>query len=178
MANWYNEMQRNLNKNKMDYPQDFIDKVLESFPEDEEMKTLLNDKSFLLGEYLKKMSSKKISAEELTSANENGTMEELVKKGNQIKAAKELFSDFIKLYDEQYRSKGKFINNGLLSYSDAVLLDYKIRKGEIKVHKIKVDPVAERKSHEALVRKLEQNEDRRRRGEEWAKNQWCGGPGC
>lgn len=177
MANWYEKRQRELNKNKMKYPQEFIDKIRNNFPEDEEMNALVDEKSFLLGEYLKKVSSRTISAKELSSANKNGTMDELVKKADQIKVAKELFASFINLYDEQYRSKGHFIQNGLHCYSSGVLLDYKIRKGEIKVHKVKVDPVKEMKSHAALVRKLEQNEARRRAGEEIARNMWCGGPG-
>lgn len=172
MSNWYEETQKKLNKNKMEYPQEFIDKCLKVYPNDEVIKTLLDDKSFLLGAELEKRSKIKISSEELAESGKKGTTSELVKKADTIKAAKELLSDFIKLYDEQYRSKGNYIRNGLDCYSDEVLLDYKIRTGKIKVEKVKIDPVYDRVCHEALVRRLEQNEDRRREGARIAGEYW------
>lgn len=173
MSNWYDDMQKELNKNKMEYPQEFVDKCLSVFPEDEEIKTLLDDKSFLLGEALQKKSKQVISTEELAKASEIGTTEEVVKKAKTIEGAKELFANFIDLYDEQYRSKGYFITAGLVGYSDGILLDYKVRKGEIKVKKIKIDPVAQREADEALRLILEQNAARRREGERIAGEFWC-----
>ena len=174
MAKWYDDMQKKLNKNKMEYPKEFIDKCLSVFPEDEEIKTLLDDKSFLLGVELEKRSKQVISAEELAKASENGSTEEVVKKAIIIKGAKELFASFIELYDEQYRSKGKFIREGLVGYSDGVLLDYNVRHGITKVKKIKIiDPVAQRKLDEDIRRTLEQNEARRREGERIAGEFWC-----
>lgn len=177
MANWVDEMRRELCKGKMEFPQEFIDKALANFPNDEELKILIEDKSFLLGDYLRKLCSVSISAEEFSAASENGDMDNLVKKSNQIKTAKELSSSFEELYDEQYRSKGKFIENGLEGYSDGVLLDYKIRHGIIKVRKVKIDPVYDRQCHEALVYRLEQNEARRAEGARRAGEYRCGGPG-
>ncbi|MBR2603920.1 MAG: hypothetical protein IKE10_02755 [Bacilli bacterium] len=177
MANWVDEMRRELCKDKMEFPQEFIDKALANFPDDEELKTLIEDKSFLLGDYLRKLCSTTISAEELSSASESGDMDNLVKKSNQINAAKELSSSFKDLYDEQYCSKGKAIKNGLVVYSPEIKLDYDIRHGIIKVHKVKIDPVYDRQCHEALVRRLEQNEARRIEGARRAGEYRCGGPG-
>lgn len=165
MSKWFDDMQKELNKNKIKYPQDFIDKCLIIFPDDEVIKTLLDDKSFLLGEELKNRSKQVITTEELAKANENGSTEELVRKAKTIEGAKELFESFIDLYDEQYRSKGKFIDAGLVGFSESVLLDYKVRKGEIKVKKLEIDPVAQRESYESLRLMLEQNAARRLEGE-------------
>lgn len=165
MSKWFDDMQKELNKNKINYPQDFIDKCLIIFPDDEVIKTLLDDKSFLLGEELKNRSKQVITTEELAKANENGSTEELVRKAKTIEGAKELFESFIDLYDEQYRSKGKFIDAGLVGFSESVLLDYKVRKGEIKVKKLEIDPVAQRESYESLRLMLEQNAARRLEGE-------------
>lgn len=149
MSKWIDDMQKELNKNKIEYPQDFIDKCFMIFPNDEVIKTLLDDKSFLLGEELQKRSR------------------------SEQKGAQELFLNFIDLYDEQYLSKGYFIKNGLVEYSDGILLDYKIREGEVKVEKINIDPVARRKFEEAVYFRLEQNETRRRKGLKIAKRN-CG----
>lgn len=173
MIKWYDDMQKKLNKNKMNYPENFIDKCLSVFPEDEEIITLLDDKSFLLGEELEKRSKQVISTEELAKASENGNIEEVAKKAKTIEGAKELFANFIDLYDEQYRSKGKFINAGLVGFSESVLLDYKVRKGEIKVEELEIDPVAQRRSYESLRLMLEQNAERRREGERLAEKYWC-----
>lgn len=167
------ELIKELNKNKMEYPKEFIDKCLSIFPEDEEIKTLLDDKSYSLGEELQKRLKQMISAEELSKATEEGTMDELVKRVNTIKGTKELFARFIDLYDEQYRSKGKFIRNGLVGYSPQVLLDYKVRKGEIKVHEVKIDPNEEMKRNAELIKILKQNEARRIEGERKAGEFWC-----
>ncbi len=165
MSKWFDDMQKELNKNKIDYPQDFIDKCFMIFPNDEVIKTLLDDKSFLLGEELQKRSKQVINEQELREASENSNMEEVVKKAKTVEGAKELFESFIDLYDEQYRSKGKFIDAGLVGFSESVLLDYKVRKGEIKVKKLEIDPVAQRESYESLRLMLEQNAARRLEGE-------------
>lgn len=142
MTNFYNEKIKKINKNKMEYPQEFINKCLLAYPEDKKIKILLDEKSFLLAGELKKR--------------DNG----------------ELYAEFNKLYDEQYRSKGKIIENGLVVYSDSVLLEYKTRTGEIKVEEEKVDLVKERRHNEVLVRRLERNETRRREGIDLTKQYW------
>ncbi len=169
MSKWFDDMQKELNKNKIDYPQDFIDKCLIIFPNDEVIKTLLDDKSFLLGEELQKRSKQVISEQELREASENSNMEEVVKKAKTVEGAKELLANFIDLYDKQYLSKGYLIKDGLVVYSESILFDNKIKNGEIKAEAIQIDPVARREMEEAVYFRLKQNEIRRRKGLKLAK---------
>lgn len=91
MERRFTEEQRNQYKDLIEYPQAFIDKCLLVFAEDEEMKELLEEKSFLVNAILNSEIKKENSSKEI---------------------CKTLKNDFIKLYNEQYRSKGLFIENG------------------------------------------------------------------
>ena len=132
MVHWTEKQLKKSFKNKMEYPQEFIDKCLYAYPDDKEIKQLLEDKSYGLRMALKKKCPKEITTEELIEAAEKGTTEERVERGKRIKAAKELCDDFFELYDEQYLSRGHMISdNGLEYISSSIKLEYDIRHGRI-----------------------------------------------
>ena len=168
-------------KNKIEYPQEFIDKCLSVYPDDEDVKQLIEDKSFLLGRYLRQHVPALITKKELKEASENGTMEELNKRGEEIKVKRSLANDFDSLYEEQYLRKDLHISKfGIVSKDLNHITSYncKLRHGEVKPVRVKVDRVAERSGQEGLRLTLEQNAERRRVGEEIAKDMWCGGAGA
>ncbi len=168
-------------KNKIEYPQEFIDKCLSVYPDDEDVKQLIEDKSFLLGRYLRQHVPALITKKELIEASKNGTMEELNKRGEEIKIKRGLADDFDRLYEDQYLRKDLHINRfGIVGKDSNHITSYrcKLRHGEVELAKFKIDRVAERKGQEGLRLTLEQNAERRRVGEEIAKDMWCGGAGA
>ena len=175
MLNWYQENQRELNKNKMNYPQDFIDICLKTYPDDEEVKEFLETKSFLLGNYIRKSIPAKITEEEIAAACKAGNFSEVARK-NRIRIERtEIYKKFFALYEEQWLSKGRYISRGLDRSSLEVKEEYQIRHGLLEKGIVKEDQVASRIRQDALAYRLEQNEERRRAGEEIAKNRHCGG---
>ena len=164
MVHWSEKHLKESFKNKMEYPQEFIDKCLCVYPDDEEIKQLLKDKSYGLRMALNKKCPKEITAEELIEAAEKGTTDELVERGKRIKAAKELCDDFFELYEEQYLSKGRAISDNGLEYdSPSIKLNYDIRHGKIK----RGEPItnAQLASLERNISyRLKQNESRRIHG--------------
>ena len=172
MSNLYSDTQKELNKNKMKYPQKFIDKCLSIYPNDKEIKTLLDDNSFLLGFELKKRSERVISSDEVLKAKEKGTIDKLKKRADIINNTKELYLEFVNLYEKQYLSKGLFIHNGLVCSGPKVTIDYKIRHGFIE-KAFDIDPIVQQKIDEGTRRVLEENETRRIKGQRIAGEYRC-----
>lgn len=135
--------------NKMKYPEEFKEECIKTYPNNKDVKELLNKNSFLLGNLLNSLIS------------DDDTLE------NQKRI--DLYEKFKELYEEQYTSKGRFISqNGLVVYSDQVLLNYMIKTGEIeKVDKITHAQLASLERN--ISSRLEQNAERRFFGEEEAK---------
>lgn len=164
MVHWTEKHLKKSFKNKMEYPQEFIDKCLYAYPDDEEIKQLLKDKSYGLRMALNKKCPKEITTEELIEAAEKGTTDELVERGKRIKAAKELCDDFFELYEEQYLSKGRAISDNGLEYdSPSIKLNYDIRHGKIK----REEPITNAQLaslQRNISYRLKQNESRRIHG--------------
>ena len=164
MVHWSEKHLKESFKNKMEYPQEFIDKCLYAYPDDEEIKQLLEDKSYGLRMVLNKKCPKEITTEELIEAAEKGTTDELVERGKRIKAAKELCDDFFELYEEQYLSKGRAISDNGLEYdSPSIKLNYDIRHGKIK----REEPITNAQLaslQRNISYRLKQNESRRIHG--------------
>lgn len=164
MVHWTEKQLKKSFKNKMEYPQEFIDKCLYAYPDDEEIKQLLEDKSYGLRMALKKKCPKEITTEELIEAAEKGTTDELVERGKRIKAAKELCDDFFELYDEQYLSRGHMISDSGLEYiSSSIKLEYDIRHGKIE-RGVPVTNAQLASLERNISYRLKQNESRRIHG--------------
>ncbi len=145
MKRRFTEEQRNQYKDLIEYSQEFIDKCLLVFAEDEEMKELLEEKSFLVNAILNSEIKKENSSKEI---------------------CKTLKNDFIKLYNEQYRSKGLFIENGKV-VARMGMGGYRSANLE------SIHPTSEVNPYWKAV--LEYNEDRRAAGRIAAENHIAGG---
>jgi len=133
------EEQRNKYKGFIEYPKEFIDKCLLVYPNDELLKELLEEKSFALVAILDERKSDIISTEEIVEASKNGKMDDIVERAKKVEEAKDLYKDFYKLYDEQYHSKGYYIKDGKVYYSERVLIDYEARHINKKLTQILVN---------------------------------------
>lgn len=114
MGRIFNEEERKIYKDLMEYPETFIDKCLSVFPEDEEMVELLEEKSFLVISKIQREINKEITSSDIVDANEHYNMDEIIQRAYMIEKNKDLKNDFNKLYEQQYTSKGKYIKNGIV----------------------------------------------------------------
>lgn len=131
----FTKEKREIYKDRIQYPSHFIEKCLLTFPDDELVKDLLEEKSFLMCALLDERMNKEITVEQISDASDNNTLDIIVKKAKTIKACKELYSDFRTLYDEQYHSKGLYIKNGEVHYNERILIDYRVRHNKEKINK-------------------------------------------
>lgn len=162
----FTEKEIELYKNKMEYPQEFIDKCLKLYPDNEEVKELLDMKSFLLGSYIKNSIPAAITYEDIVEANKKCDFTEVARKNKERMDKSELLSKFLELYDEQYHSKGKCIKNGKVYFS--LLREYKAPiKCEI------LPP--EKGPSKRLIAALDYNESCRAAGLKAAENYIAGG---
>ena len=172
MGSFADAIRKNFN-NKMEYPQDFIDKCLSVYPDNEEIKELLEDKSFLLGKFLKTNISL-ITKEELKKS----TKEELDKRRKEIQAKQDLILDFEILYENQYLRNNKCIDERCgLVYNDPSHKfehDCDSKSGDIKKIVLKVDPNKQLEKQEELRHQLDKNESERRQGYILAETTRCG----
>ena len=156
-------IKRNLCKNKIKFPQEFKVKSLTVYSQDTEIKDLLKEKSFLLRDYLEEQCC--VAVKELEELSKNGTSEELTAKNREVKLKKELVDDFFALYDDQYLSKGYYIEGGLVVQCPQIQDDYNLRHGKTHLVDAVEDPISKHRRHRAMVCKLTENEIRRRNGE-------------
>ena len=112
MEKIFTDKERENYKGLIEYPEDFIDKCLTIYLDDEEMVELLKEKSFLVITKIQREINKEITSSDIVEAYEYDNIDEIVQRAYKIEINKELQNDFIKLYDKQYRSKGKYIKDG------------------------------------------------------------------
>ena len=122
-------------KNKMEYPQEFIDKCLKAYPDNEEVKQLLDDKSFLLGSFLREHMPKEITSKELSESPEKA-IEVIIKR--------ELVRDFDLLYETQYLRKSLHMTSvGMVESDPSGITEFNldIKDGKVPIKTFKIDPV-------------------------------------
>lgn len=101
----------------MEYPEEFQKKCLTLYPDNKEIIDLLSKKSYLLYDKLKKLVPNEITDEEIFEASKAKNFDEIAKKNTDRKEKMQLIEDFNKLYDDQYLSKGSYIDeSGLVCY--------------------------------------------------------------
>ena len=136
-------------ENKMEYPEEFVIKCNEIYPDNEEIEELLKTKSFLLGSVLKRLSSQDET--------------------NQEKMG--LYETFEELYRQQYTSKGKIITVWGLKSSKRYNKQEEIEKGKlIPVEKFTSAQIASIQHNIEL--RMNQNAERRLFGEIEAGKQY------
>ena len=112
MERLFDKEERYILKNLMEYPEEFKDKCLSVYEDDEEMKELLEEGSVLVLRKIRMEIEKGITSSDIVEAYETDKMDEIVQRAYMIEKNKELKEDIMKLYNEQYISKGKYIRNG------------------------------------------------------------------
>ena len=112
MEKIFTAKEREKYKGLIEYPEEFIDKCLTVYLDDEEMAELLKEKSFLVITKIQREINKEITSSDIVEACEYDNIDEIVQRAYKIEINKELQNDFIKLYDQQYTSKGKYIKDG------------------------------------------------------------------
>ena len=154
--------QREKYKGLMEYPQEFIDKCLLVYPNDELVKELLEERSLALLAVLDERRSQIISTEEIVEASKNGEMDDIVERAKKVEEAKELYNDFRVLYDEQYHSKGNYIKDGKVHYSETVFNSYVTRHSLLRKFSKPVlnEKLPEKKPSKMLKAALDYNESR------------------
>ena len=155
--------------NKMFFPEDFKKRCKELYPNNNRIKYLLGRKSYLLRYELKKQIPAPLGKKAILRAYKKGTMDELVKIQVFYDKAEALYEEFLKLYEEQYLSKGKAINEyyGNVYYSDQIKLQYNIDHGYIeRGDRVTRSQLANLERN--LASRTDQNIDRRAAGEDRA----------
>ena len=167
MGRIFTKEQREKYKNLIEYPQKFIDKCLSIYKEDEEIKELLEEKSFLINAVINSIVNKQITSSEIVEAYRNDNIDEIVQMAYKIELCKDLQKDFMKLYDEQYRSKGKYIKDGKVYNNAPKLVEYR--------KPVSVKPVPGYKMSPSCKAALEYNENCQAAGRIAAENYIAGG---
>ncbi len=164
--------QKELYKNKMEYPQEFIDRCLKVFPDNEIVKELLETKSFLLGSYIKNSIPAAITYEDIVEANKKCDFTEVARKNKERMDKSELFNKFMKLYDEQYSSNGWYIKDGKVHYNENVFNSYVTRHSLLRNFSkpVLAEKVPEYKPSKSLVAALDYNDACRAAGLTAAEN--------
>ena len=166
MEKIFTDKERENYKGLIEYPEEFIDKCLTIYLDDEEMAELLKEKSFLVITKIQREINKEITSSDIVEANEYDNIDEIVQRAYKIEINKDLKNDFIKLYDKQYRSKGLFIENGKVVA--------RMSMGGYRSANLKsIHPTSEVNPYWKAV--LEYDEDRRAAGKIAAENHIAGG---
>ncbi len=92
----------------MEYPEEFQKKCISLYPDNEKIIDLLSKKSYLL--YNELVIPDEVTDEEIVEASKSNNFTEVARKNADRMAKKQLRDEFDKLYDEQYLSKGKYID--------------------------------------------------------------------
>lgn len=86
----------------MKYSNEFKEKVLHTFGDREDIKKMLDNGNEFLGRILDDSSYGNFSPEEIIEACESLNLQQLYNKAKRIKALKELYREWLKMYREQY----------------------------------------------------------------------------
>ena len=117
----------------MEYPEEFQKKCISLYPDNKKIIDLLSKKSYLL--YNELVIPDEVTDEEILEASKKNDFTEVARKSTDRMAKKQLRDDFDKLYDEQYLSKGKYID---IEYGGVIKCPYN-NFGKIKeVKKVKI----------------------------------------
>ena len=172
MGRIFNEEERKIYKDLIEYPETFIDKCLSVFPEDEEMIELLEEKSFLVILKIQREINKEITSSDIVDANEHYNMDEIIQRAYMIEKNKDLKNDFNKLYEQQYTSKGKYIRNGkvLNAFTRLKFCEY---RPPVSAEVISDSKMAD--LEKSIQKHLDYNESRRAAGRIAAENHIAGG---
>ena len=84
MGRIFNEEERKIYKNLIDYPEDFTYKCLTAYSDDEEMEELLREKSFLVISKIQRESNEEITTSDIIEADRNNNMGEIVQRAYKI----------------------------------------------------------------------------------------------
>ena len=111
----------------MEYPEEFQKKCLELYPDNKKIIDLLSKKSYLL--YNELVIPEEVTDDEILEASKKKNFTEVARK-NALRMAKlQLRDDFDKLYEEQYLSKGNYIDkNGIVVSNPLVKLNQMIKR--------------------------------------------------
>ena len=123
----------------MEYPEEFQKKCIELYPNNKEIIDLLSKKSYMLYKKLKELIPSEVTDEEIIEASKKNNFCEVARKYSDRMAKIELCRNFEKLYEEQYLSKGNYIDKMGLVVSDSTLqLRNNVATGKIKIKKDKL----------------------------------------
>ena len=166
MERIFTDKERENYKGLIEYSEEFIDKCLNVYLDDEEMVELLKEKSFLVITKIQREINKEITSSDIIEAYEYDNIDEIVQTAYKIEINKDLQNDFIKLYDKQYRSKGKYIKDGRVVSS----LGKNYFRKPVSVEKLPIPEPSDR-----LKAALEYNENCQAAGRIAAGNHIAGG---
>jgi len=103
----------------MEYPEEFQKKCISLYPDNERIIDLLSKKSYLL--YNELLIPEEVTDDEILEASKKKKFTEVARK-NALRMAKlQLRDDFDKLYEEQYLSKGNYIDKNGIVVSDPIV---------------------------------------------------------
>ena len=169
MEKIFTDKERENYKGLIEYPEEFIDKCLTVYLDDEEMAELLKEKSFLVITKIQREINKEITSSDIVEAYEYDNIDEIVQRAHKTEINKDLQNDFIKLYDKQYRSKGKYIKDGKVYSKAPKLKMVEYRKP------VSAKPAPDYKMSPSCKAALEYNENCQAAGRIAAENHIAGG---
>ena len=122
----------------IEYPEEFQKKCISLYSDNEKIIDLLSKKSYLL--YNELVIPDEVTDEEILEASNKNDFTEVARKNADRMAKLQLRDEFDKLYDDQYLSKGNYINKfGNVVYNNPLLKHkHEVSTGKVKFKKYEV----------------------------------------